>query len=141
MESSSDVPAHVRRFLATRVDTFEKLEVVVALHAAPQVTMSFEELTTRLGIPGDFTREVVTLLRSGLLVEVTPRGHVRLAPKSDSDRAVLQEVVDIYADDRLAIVKALGEIAMHRLRSMASRAFADAFVFTKKLKKDDSDDG
>lgn len=132
----TSVPAGVRELLASRIDSFEKLEVVVALHGAPNRTMSVEELCRVLKIPRDAIREATMELRALALIELTSRGEVQLLPPTNRDQQVVTELVKLYDDDRFAIVKALGEIAVERIRGMASRAFADAFVLRKKPPKD-----
>lgn len=122
-----------------RISTFEKLELVVALHGSPRATSSIDELSRTLKLPKDAIRQTAIELRAAALVELTSRGEVQLLPPTEHDRAALAELVRLYAEDRMTIVKALGEIAMERLRSMAARAFSEAFILRKKPPKDGSD--
>lgn len=131
------LPEPISELLENRIDSFEKLELIVALHEAPRTTMSVEELCRALKLPRDAIREAAVELRGVSLVVLTSRGDVQLLPPSNREHAAVTELVRIYRDDRLAVVKAMGEIALARIRNLASRAFADAFVIRKK--RDDED--
>jgi len=134
------LPDGVRELLASRIDSFEKLEVVVALHAAPRTTMTMDELCRALKLPRDSIRQAAMELRAVALVDLTSRGEVQLLPPTARDQQAVGELIRLYTEDRIVLVKTLGEIAVERIRGMASRAFADAFVLRKKPPKD-GDDG
>jgi DNA-binding GntR family transcriptional regulator len=136
---SSNYSAAVEELLTNRVDSFEKLEIVVALHAAPRATLTMGDMCRDLKLPRDTVRQAVGELRVASLVDVTPTGDVRLLPPTSRDHAAVTELVALYEGDRLAVVTKLSEIALARIRNMASRAFADAFVIRKKPK--DEEDG
>jgi DNA-binding GntR family transcriptional regulator len=125
----------VRELLATRIDTFEKLELIVALHAGPRATMSLADLAAAMKVSQEVVREAALGLRASALVELT-RDVVQLLPPTSREYAAVEDLVRVYHEDRLTVVKTLGEIAMQRIRNMASRAFADAFVLRKRTKDD-----
>ncbi len=112
----------------------------MALHAAPHTTLSFDELSTAIKLPRDLARSLCDELRDALLVDIAERTKARLLPPSETDVALLAELADVYARDRVLLARVLSDIAMSRLRNMAARAFADAFVLRKK-NGGDSDDG
>ena len=135
----TQLTAAVNELLTNRIDSFEKLEVIVALYGAPRSTMSVEELCRALKLSRDVIREAVVGLRGAALVELTNQGQVQLLPPTSRDHAAVVELVTLYNDDRLTLVKAIGENAVARIRNMASHAFADAFVIRKKPPKDGED--
>lgn len=59
----------------------------------------------------------------------------RLGPSSHDP--ALQALMQVYDDDRLAVLALLSTMVMERLRSMTARAFADAFAVRKKRDDDD----
>jgi hypothetical protein len=136
---STKLPDGVSELLTNRVDSFEKLEIIVALHAAPRTTMPIDELCRALHLSREDVREATTDLRVASLVAVSSAGEVQLLLPSSRDHAAVTELVQIYNEDRLAVVKAMGEIAVNRIRGMTARAFADAFVIRKKPLKDGED--
>lgn len=132
------VSASLRELLATRVDTFEKLDMVVALAGSPHHSLDIDTLAERLGCSRPIVRQTVGELRKAMLVDLTSRGAAQLMSLNEIDRRTLDELVAVYRADRAVIVHILGELAMRRIRGMAARAFADAFVLGKR-KKEDSD--
>ena len=136
---STKLPADVAELLANRIDSFEKLELVVALYAAPRATMSIDALVTALSLSREDVRRAASELREASLIDLASRGEVQLLPPTERDHAAVSELVRLYQEDRFAVVKAMGEIAVSRIRNMASRAFADAFIIRKKPPKDDED--
>ena len=128
----SHLPGGIDELLTNRIDSFEKLELVVALHAAPRMAMPIDELCRALKLPTAVVRQAALELRSASLVQMTSSGDVQLLPPTSRDHALVSELVQLYQDERLGVVKAMGEIAVARIRGMASRVFADAFVIRKK---------
>jgi len=129
----------VTELLTNRVDSFEKLELIVALQAAPRNTMSVDALCRQLKLSRDDIRQAAVELRRASLVELTSTGDVQLLPSTSHDHTAVTELVLLYEEDRLAVLKHMGEIALHRIRSMASTVFADAFVIRKKPSNDGED--
>ena len=101
--------------------------------------MSIDELCGALNLSRQVVRQAAADLRRAWLVELTTQGDVQLLPPTSRDHAAVKQLVQLYADDRLTVVKAMGEIALDRIRNMASRAFADAFVIRRKSPKDGED--
>jgi hypothetical protein len=132
------LPDGVKDLLATRIDSFEKLELIVRLHTSPTGRISVAELAKVLGMPTDAIQEAARELTAVGLVESTG-DHIQLLPLSGADSVVLAELVQLYREDWIVLVKALSEIATDRIRNMAARRFSEAFVFRKKPER--SDDG
>lgn len=136
---SSKLPDALTELLASRIDSFEKLELIVALQAAPRNTMSVDALCRQLKLSRDDIRQAAVELRTASLVALTSTGEVQLLPPTNHDHAAIAELVRVYEEDRLAVLKYMGEIALGRIRNMASRVFADAFVIRKKPPTDGED--
>jgi predicted transcriptional regulator len=138
------LPAPVRRLLEGPIDTFEKLELVLALFRSDKpLTMADLERTIELDL--DQIRIVVNeLVRAGFVtVEAAEAGElkgagqiVRIVPKAEQG-AALNELAKLYEDDSVVVVKALSQISMDRIRGMAARTFADAFQLRRKPEDDD----
>jgi hypothetical protein len=135
--ATSAVSTEVRELLATRVDSFEKLDMVIALHAAPNATLSVDALVRTMGCTRELVRQTLGELRRTLLVDLTSRGEAQLLLPSEADRRVVRDLVELHQSDRSIVVRLLGELAMNRIRGMAARAFSDAFLIGKKKGDDD----
>ena len=135
---TSKVPDNVRELL-TRVDSFEKLEIVLFLHRADRGTSTLDELARVLGLTRSALQEATRELRAVSLVNVSTAGVVQLLPPSSRDRVAVDALAKAYEEDRFGIVKELSDIAMGHIRNMAANVFADAFVIRKKPPKDGND--
>ncbi len=128
----TNLPSSVIELLTNRIDSFEKLELVVALHDAPRTTLSMDALAEVLKLRRSGVRQAAEALHAAALVDLLSSGEVQLLPPTNGDREAVAELVRLYHDDRITVITALGEIAVERIRTMASRVFADAFVIRKK---------
>ncbi len=132
---SSSATASVRRLLESPFDSFEKLEVGIALFEAPAHTSSIPELASKLGLTRELVeRAVLELARTGI---VHVAGGLTRLTVSGADAPAFAELARLYEEDRLLVVRIMSEVAMDRIRGMAARTFADAFQLRKK--KDDDD--
>ena len=130
---SSRLSDSVQRLLETHVDTFDKLEIALELANTPGQAVDRQHLAAGLSLPPEvFAASVVELEQTGLLVT---RDEL-IGPSSAQAVKDLDELMRAYRADGVAIVRALSEIAMKRIRGMAARAFADAFVLRPKRKEE-----
>jgi len=126
----------LRALLDERVNSFEKLELVMALRRAPGQQSTVRDLASVLESERDEVRGLLDhLVRDGL-VEVLADGNFELAPKG-ADAVAIDELAAQYTADKIVIVMTIAESAMDRLRNLAGRAFAEAFVIRKKPGGDD----
>jgi hypothetical protein len=133
---NENLPDGVIALLNSRIDSFEKLEVVVALHGAPESRLSVTELCRVVKLPRETIKQVTSELRTTMLCELTSNDEVRLIPLTEQEGKMVAELVTLYTEDRFAVVKALGQLAVKRIRNMASRTFANAFIIRKDKKND-----
>jgi hypothetical protein len=129
--------AAIRRLLTTPLDSFEKLEIVIALYKAPARTSSVAELATQCGLAVEVATRVVEELAGARFVDRSS-GLIRLSVGSD-DLAAITELVEVYDDDRIVIIRALSMSAMDKIRGMAARTFAAAFKIRRKRRSRDED--
>ncbi len=131
--SSSRLSDSVQRLLETHVDTFDKLEIAVELANTPGQAVDRKQLSAGLSLPPEvFAASVLELEHTGLLVIQDDL----IGPSSAHAVQELDELMRAYRADGVAIVRALSEIAMKRIRGMAARAFADAFMLRPKRKEE-----
>ena len=120
----------LRALLETTLDSFEKLEIVRTLLASGRA-MSQSQLEDGCGLSSELIEDALPGLLRARLVErdVVDRG-IRLGIASQDPRFVA--LMQLYNEDRAGVLAVLSSAVMQRLRSMAARAFADAFVIRKK---------
>lgn len=127
----------LRKLLDAHVDSFEKLEILMLLRRTSSGSRNVRELAGALELDTGEVRAIVAALSDGGLVARDPDGAVSLSPRTADDQAALDELAWVYDHDKITLVKAIAESAMERLRSLAGRAFAEAFVIRKKPGGDD----
>jgi hypothetical protein len=128
--SEPRLDADARRLLETCLDSFEKLELVRVLRAAGGA-LSRSDLEEKCQFGSDTVQETLRSLSAMRVVELDEgEKRVRLGPSSEAP--AFRAVTEVYENDRMVVLSILSTIAMERIRNMASRAFADAFVLRKK---------
>lgn len=124
LAETNQLRPEVRQILATEVDSFEKLEVLSWVHRA----------TTGLDVNDPaldnaaMASTVADLLRDRLIEK---RASVYVIGARGS-RPAVAELMMIHEVDRMLVVSELSTLAIERIRSMTSTAFANAFVLRKK---------
>ena len=84
------------RLLNSSVGSIEKLEVVIALARAAERSSSIVELARETRLPPAIARKITGEMQRARVVEVTSRGEVRLYPRDATDRAAVEEVLDMH---------------------------------------------
>ncbi|MBA3502001.1 MAG: hypothetical protein M4D80_20130 [Myxococcota bacterium] len=122
----------LRRLLETKLDTYEKLELVVVLSKRAGMEAPLEELARELQVGDDVMKRLADELARTGLVEITGE-QVRLVGEP-GDLATIDEGAAL---EPRKVISLLSSIALDRIRGMAARSFADAFTLRKK--KDNGD--
>ena len=125
---SSDAPSPgLRRLLSTKLDTFEKVELVGLLAKRANRQDTVTELARALQVGHEILeRLAIDLGRTGLVVVAD--GTVRLVA-SAAELASIEEGAQMEPRKLMSLLSA---VALDRIRGMAARSFADAFTLRKK---------
>jgi hypothetical protein len=121
---------NVRALLVTKLDSYEKLEVMRALRRAGR-TMSRSELEAACWLSSDAVDDALDSLDRSKLIEQDSVNHGIRIGAAGADPCFVT-LMQTYDEDRAAVLAVLSSAVMQRLRSMAAQAFADAFVIRKK---------
>jgi len=111
------------------MDSFEKIELLSRVRDTPTGLRIDDAVLDNAAM-----RWTVDELLRLQLIERRDRVYV-LGPRGSE--AAVTELLGLYAADRIVVVGELSSIALDRIRSMASTAFANAFVLRKKRRDDD----
>ena len=130
----SRLPPDVLALLESSLSGFEKLELAWHLWRAG-APVPRAELRDALDLDTGSMGALLAELLAAKIIEVggAPEKAVRLGPRAGGES--FKALMALYAEDRLAVVAALSSIAMHRIRTMAARAFAESFVLKAKLRQ------
>lgn len=116
------------------LDSFEKIEIAIALHRAEAQTLAVRELEDKLQLSSQVIERGLDELVHATAVHVAG-GFARLTLRAQ-DLPAMDEIAALYDEDRLLVIRTLTEIAMDRMRGMAARAFAGAFQLRRKNEED-----
>jgi hypothetical protein len=123
-DDPGDLPEGARRLLLGPVDSFEKLEVLLALREAAGSSLTLAALAARAFAQVDQTEQAVVELAAAGLVERLPDGTWRTGR---TEAAALDELATAWTTCRPAVLKAMTGRAVGRIRASAARTFAEAF--------------
>jgi hypothetical protein len=127
---SSPITKSIRAFIDAHIASFEKLDLLIALQRASDRGATVRELMDTMNITRDEMNDLLReLVAEGLVIEAEE--SFTLQPR-ESDESTLTELLRVYESNKALLVTAIAESAMDRLRTLAGRAFADAFVIRKK---------
>jgi DNA-binding GntR family transcriptional regulator len=132
--SSLQLDDGVRTLLVTKLDSYEKLEIMRVLRE-PGRTMSRSELEAACRLSADTVDDALASLERSKLVEHDPVNHTIRVGAAGADPC-FATLMQTYDEDRAAVLAVLSSAVMQRLRGMAARAFAEAFVIRKKRDDD-----
>jgi hypothetical protein len=132
--SGSGIEATVRALVAERVHGYEQLEALLFLRACPTGDCTPESVAAALRIPVESTTAALEdLVKRGLASARESGPHAyRFDPATPELRAAVAGLERAYAEQRLAVIKLLSDHAIERLRTGATRAFADSFLIGRR---------
>lgn len=120
----------IRRLLHAPLDTFEKLEVALALYRAPGRALSITEIAHLAVLTPEQTRRAVEDLHAAKLVNgVGGLVHLLLQPP---DEDAFRALAELDAHDSARIVALMSEVALDKIRGMTAHAFSEGFHGRKK---------
>ena len=117
----SQIPIPLRDLLETKLDSFEKLDLVSALRAAAPSAMRRDELVVGVNSSRDLVAMALSELEMAAVIATDDDGHVHLLPQTD-DQA-LRDLLQLYDRDPTVVAIALAEIGLDRVRSLAAHTF------------------
>lgn len=136
-KSESGIGEDVKILLSDRIETYEELETLLTLFRRGSEVSTTQSISQDLGITFEEAARALDHLVHGNLVviRVTDRSqYYRYAPGSPSLEASVARLAAAWDSNRLEIIKLMTNNAIMRVRSDASRAFADAFLLRRRKK-------
>lgn len=139
-DSATDrVPDDVRALLSERIESYEQLEILLALERARGAEKTSDELSTTLRVGSALVEPALRALESRGLIgrrsTTEHEPHYLYMPATAALDGAVQALARAYAEQPIPVIKLMSENAIQRVRTGAVRAFADAFI----LRKDKND--
>lgn len=123
------------RLLDRKLDTLEKLELVLMLRDAPG-PLTLQHVAVELQVGHEVLRRLVDEVARTGLIEWMADDELRLQAEPD-ELETIDEAARILGEDRTRMSTLFSTLAIERIRTMAARTFAEAF----KIRKKPDDDG
>jgi hypothetical protein len=121
----------LQEFLRDCVASYEELETLLLLARDPTTSWSAGEVADALKVPLEVAETALSKLATldGLVAARPVAGTQRVAytPRTAELAALVAELIDTYAKQRLTVVQLMSANAMARMRGAAARRLADAF--------------
>jgi hypothetical protein len=126
---TSSLSPQLHSLLEAKLDSFEKLEVVLTLRAAGR-PMSLAELARELQVGTEALQRVADGVVTSGIVARADDGFFALC--SGSWDALVEEAAHLHQHHPQQLMRAFTRIGMEKIRGMSARTFADAFRLRKK---------
>lgn len=127
----------MREFLEEKVDSFEKFEVLRRLWLREGELWNAASLVDGFLVPDDvLASSLAELVRVGL-IKREGKSDQYCAATGSPDASLVTSMLSTYASDPLGLLKILNDLALRRLRGLAARKFADAFVVSRRREPGD----
>jgi len=125
---NSALPEDVHRFILSRIDSVEQLEVLLLMHRAPDTAWTPEAIARELySTPSSVRGRLDSLVRQELVAtEGTPPSFYS-RPQSPALVATLDRIAECYRQRRVAVITLIASKPMENVR-----AFSDAFRLRRK---------
>jgi hypothetical protein len=129
-------PIHelVSALMVEVLDSFEKLEIVLALERAG-TSREVAAIAAELRLDDEQVADALGELAASGVCEAVAGGH-RLTAEG-AWRTHVDALAQLQRSDRMQVVALMSRAALERMRAAANRAFADAFIIRKKGGPDD----
>jgi hypothetical protein len=132
------IPDEVRRLVATDIDSFERLEVLMLLREST-TPRSLEGIASDLGLPEDLVEHACRGLRASGIVTGSGGSPPRyqLATMAHRTQDACDALCTLYEQDPAVVMNLISTLAFDRARSLVARAFGDALQIPRR--RDDED--
>jgi DNA-binding IclR family transcriptional regulator len=120
-------------FLRERVDTHEKLGLLLLLHSERPAALDLSELERRRQLPPRLLRSTLAELKASGLVEQRGSAYA-YAPRAGELDDLVASTAKLLAEQPVEIILALSSNALERVRSRAAVTFAEAFLIGRSKK-------
>ncbi|HEX8698786.1 MAG TPA: hypothetical protein VF815_08115 [Myxococcaceae bacterium] len=128
--SDAVIPPRVQRFIATHIDSIEKLEVLLLLRTQADREWTARDISLELRIAETSAAMRLTDLTARRLVAQVGEGRYRYGPASAEDAQDVAELSATYSTRRVSVISFIFSKPLEKVRG-----FADAF----RLKRDKDD--
>ena len=125
-------PQAVCNLLREHLTTFERVEILLLLHAQPDRPWTVRSVSEASRVPVDLAEEALRGLHASGLVHRDENAVFRFGPDGADRVGAVEALAVLYREQRTSVMAFMSVSAIERIRSGTMRAFADSFIFGKK---------
>jgi len=127
--TSNDIPVELKTFLRERIRSYEDLELLALLYrTAPRAWLA-AAAARQLNIAKSAASEAIERLRGAALLELVTDGEgaaYRYSPSTPELARLAGQLIDLFENERLTLVKSMNENAVSRMRSGVRRMLLES---------------
>lgn len=136
-DDNSEIDDAVFALLRERVDTFEKLELVMTMGRSPYTSWTLEALESALRVPRAELVPAIDQLRAAGVLRRVPGATYQLLYNPIAEIApACTRLCRAYDRERTGVTRLLREIEVARATRSSADAFANAFRIRKPVTED-----
>jgi hypothetical protein len=125
------LPAEIHEFVKNQLHTNDGAEALLLLWGRRNETWTIDAVASALHLPSVRVRDTLLDLGRHGLLEMFVDGDgsaFQYRPRDPALERLVDQFARIYQDNRLEIIKLMGDYAIERVRNSATRTFWDAFL-------------
>lgn len=125
------LPAEIHEFVKNQLQTHDGAEALLLLCRRRSETWTVDAVASALQLPSARVRDTLLDLGGHGLLEIVVDGDgfaFRYHPRDPALEQLADQFASIYEDNRIEIIKLMGDYAIERVRNSANRTFWDAFL-------------
>jgi hypothetical protein len=127
--TSDEIPVELKTFLRERIRSYDDLELLTLCHRTAPKTWSAAAAAKQLNFTRSLVAEALEHLQKNALFELVTDGEgpaYRYSPATPALARLTGELIDLFENDRLALVKSMNENAVARVRSGVRRMMLES---------------
>lgn len=129
--TTSDIPVELKTFLRERIRSYEDLELLALFHKSAPRAWRADAVARQLNVAKSVASEAIEHLRGGALLELVTDGEetaFRFSPSTPELARLAGQLIDLFDNERLALVKSMNENAVGRMRSGVRRLLLESLT-------------
>jgi DNA-binding IclR family transcriptional regulator len=127
--TADEIPVELKSFLRERIQSYDDLELLTLFHSTASRSWRIDAVARQLNITHSTASEALENLRNNGLLALVGEGEgsaYRYSPSTPELARLATQLIDLFENERLALVKSMNENAVARMRSGVRRMLLES---------------
>ena len=127
--TTNDIPVDLKTFLRERIRSYDDLELLALFHRTAPRAWRADAVARQLNIARSAASEAIEHLRGSALLELVTDGEetaFRYSPSTPELARLAGQLIDLFDNEGVALVKSMNENAVARMRSGVRRLLLES---------------